>query len=107
MKYIRKTSKDITHDFLSELLADRNMNFGDNPTLFFHPSWENEIPSTNLDNIPEGYELLKKHILNGSKMFICVDSDVDGFTSAALVYCFLMNTYGVKYQISIDYHVPE
>ena len=107
MKYIRKTSKDITHDFLSELLADRNMNFGENPTLFFHPSWENELPSTDLDNIQEGYELLKKHIHNGSKMFICVDSDVDGFTSAALVYCFLMNTYGVKYQISIDYHVPE
>ena len=107
MKYIRKTSKNITHNFLSELLADRNMNFGSNPTLFFHPSWENEIPPINLDNMQEGYELLKKHILNGSKIFICVDSDVDGFTSAALVYCFLMNTYGTKYQFSIDYHIPE
>lgn len=107
MKYIRKTSKDITSNFLSELLADRNMDFGSNPTLFFHPSWENELSPLGLDNIEEGSLLLEKHILNGSKIFICVDSDVDGFTSAAVFYCFLMNTYGVKYNISIDYHVPE
>lgn len=107
MKYIRKTSKDITSNFLSELLADRNMDFGSNPTLFFHPSWENELSPLGLDNMEEGSLLLEKHILNGSKIFICVDSDVDGFTSAAVFYCFLMNTYGVKYNISIDYHVPE
>ena len=107
MKYIRKTSKDITSNFLSELLADRNMNFGSNPTLFFHPTWENEIPSVNLDNIEEGCLLLEKHIKNGNKIFICVDSDVDGFTSAAVFYCFLMNTYGTKYNISINYHIPE
>lgn len=107
MKYIRKTSKDITSNFLSELLADRNMDFGSNPTLFFHPSWENELSPLGLDNIEEGSLLLEKHILNGSKIFICVDSDVDGFTSAAVFYCFLMNTYGVRYNISIDYHVPE
>jgi len=107
MKYIRKTSKDITSNFLSELLSDRNMDFGSNPTLFFHPSWENELSPLGLDNIEEGSLLLEKHILNGSKIFICVDSDVDGFTSAALFYCFLMNNYGVNYNISIDYHVPE
>ena len=107
MKYIRKTSKDITSNFLSELLADRNMDFGSNPTLFFHPSWENELSPLGLDNIEEGSLLLEKHILNGSKIFICVDSDVDGFTSAAVFYCFLMNNYGVNYNISIDYHVPE
>ena len=107
MKYIRKTSKDITSNFLSELLADRNMDFGSNPTLFFHPSWENELSPLGLDNMEEGSLLLEKHILNGSKIFICVDSDVDGFTSAAVFYCFLMNTYGVRYNISIDYHVPE
>lgn len=107
MKYIRKTSKDITSNFLSELLADRNMDFGSNPTLFFHPSWENELSPLGLDNMEEGSLLLEKHILNGSKIFICVDSDVDGFTSAAVFYCFLMNNYGVRYNISIDYHVPE
>ena len=106
MKYIRKTSKDITSNFLLALLEDRGFPIYDNTQEFFYPTEDNLLPPVKLDNMQEGYEILKKHLLNGSKMFICVDSDVDGFTSAALMYNFLMDNYA-DYNISIDYHIPE
>lgn len=109
MKYVRKTSKNITSNFLNELLLDRGYPVGDTDfdDKFFLPTMGNMLPSLGLDNMKEGYELLKKHIINGSKMFICVDSDVDGFTSAALVYNFLADNYSKKYNFTIDFHVPE
>lgn len=108
MKYIRKTSKNITSNFLSELLKDRGFPIGEEKfdKSFFHPTWENLLPPALLDHVEEGAQLLEKHILNGSKIFICVDSDVDGFTSAALTYNFLTENYS-NYGIKIDYHVPE
>lgn len=42
-----------------------------------------------LKNIKEGAELLLKHIKNKSKIFIQVDSDVDGYTSSALLLNYL------------------
>ena len=42
-----------------------------------------------LDNMKEGIELLESHIVNHNKIFIIVDSDVDGFTSAGILYNYL------------------
>lgn len=51
--------------------------------------------------------MLYKHIKNGNKIFICIDSDVDGFTSAALFYNYLMDNLSKDYNFTIEYHVPE
>ncbi len=42
-----------------------------------------------LDNIGYGVELLMKHLAEKSTIFIQVDSDVDGYTSAALLYLYI------------------
>lgn len=108
MKYIRKTSKDITSDFLEKLLEDRGFDIQNNFQKFFYPTCENELPSVNLDHVQEGYELLLKHLQRGSKIYLCVDSDVDGFTSSALFYNYLTECpYYQKYSFTIDYHIPE
>src|SRR6056297_2922218 len=39
-----------------------------------------------LDNMEEGINLLMRHIAEDNNIFIQVDSDVDGLTSAALMY---------------------
>ena len=39
-----------------------------------------------LDNIREGAKLYVQHLSKGSKIFIQVDSDVDGYTSASALY---------------------
>jgi single-stranded-DNA-specific exonuclease len=42
-----------------------------------------------LDNVEMGIGVLLSHIKNGHKIFIVVDSDVDGFTSASIIYNYL------------------
>ncbi|MGL5765349.1 MAG: DHH family phosphoesterase [Sarcina sp.] len=54
---------------------------------------KDEINYNKLMNINEGIELLLKHIENKSKIQIIVDCDVDGFTSAALVYDYLQDNF--------------
>ena len=60
-----------------------------------------------MDNMEEGYQLLMKHLLAGNKIYICVDPDVDGFTSAAVLYNYLKEVLASSYDFTIDYHVPD
>lgn len=109
LKYIRKTSKNFTEDFLINLLVDRGI-IEDNNVFqkkFFSPTTENLIDPKNLDHMEEGYQLLMKHLTAGSKIYLCVDSDVDGFTSSAVFYNYLTEHLSNKYNFTIEYHVPE
>ena len=56
-----------------------------------------------LDNIEEGVELLDKY-LDGSPIYLPIDPDVDGYTSAALFYNYLIDN---NFNVNIIYHVPE
>ena len=108
MKYIRKTEKPITDNFLMELLKERGLPIEDNADEFFHPTHDNENDPMLLDHMEEGYEMLSKCIKNNGKIYICVDSDVDGFTSAALTYNFLKQApIFHDYEFTIDYHIPD
>jgi single-stranded DNA-specific DHH superfamily exonuclease len=59
--------------------------------LFLKPSIENEHNPELLDHVKEGWELLQKHISKGSHLYIPIDPDVDGYTSASLVWNYLMD----------------
>ena len=109
MKYIRRTSKDITDNFVGELLFDRGIIKNDPVFLenFTHPRKEtNELEPSLLDNMEEGYQLLMKHLKNHSKIYLPVDSDCDGFTSASLFYNYL-NDHFSDYEPNITYHIPD
>lgn len=108
MKYKRKTSKVITQNFMMELLADRGIDTSDKDFMdkYFRPTIENENDPLLLDNVIEGAELLERHIKNHSQIYIVVDSDVDGFTSAAVVYNILKDEYK-DYDVKINYHIPD
>lgn len=55
-----------------------------------------------LDNINEGYVLLLEHIHMGSRIALVVDSDVDGFTSSAIIYQYIKK---IRPDIEIDYYL--
>ena len=56
----------------------------------------------------EGWELLQKHISKGSHLYIPIDPDVDGYTSASLVWNYLADLQGnFGYDFSMEYHVPD
>lgn len=57
-----------------------------------------------LNNMEAAVKMLFKHLKNNSKILIQVDSDVDGFTSAALLYNYLRANYP---NARIDYQVHD
>lgn len=109
MKYIRKTSNNITSNFLVELLKDRGIlpESKEDQAKFYHPTFDSLIDPLKLDNMNEAYELLMKHLQAGSKIFLCIDSDVDGYTSSAFFYNYLTDYLSKDFDFTIDYHVPE
>lgn len=104
MKYIPKTSRNITENFFMNLMYERGILNGNKryDDSILHPTKENLLDPEGLDNIKEAYALVKKHLNN--KIFLLIDPDVDGFTSAAATYLYLKN---FKSDIDITYHVPE
>ena len=56
----------------------------------------------------DAFNLLMKHLPVG-KILLVVDPDVDGFTSSAVVYDYLMkHLHGFNgFNFTIDYHIPE
>ena len=88
MKYIKRTKTDIKENFLMNLLIDRGIipkDDEDYRQMFFHPTKENLINPTNLDHMEDGFNLFKKHLINGGKFYFVVDSDADGITSSAIL----------------------
>lgn len=76
------------------------------------------IPYQNLTDIDKAVNLYRKHIENNSNITIVVDADVDGYTSAAMVYSYTKNlnpecklTYlihtGKQHGLTEDIVVPE
>ena len=50
---------------------------------YLHTSQQDIINPRFLDNIAQGAQMFITHLLSGDKIFIQIDSDVDGYTSAA------------------------
>ena len=107
MKYIQKTTKTIKENFLKELLIDRQLipaNDEDYQARYFSPKKDNLEDFALLDNIMAGAECLEKHIKNKSRIYLVVDSDIDGFTSSAILYNYLIDNFG---EVNIEYHIPD
>lgn len=89
-------------DYLYNLLRSRGV---EDVEKFLNPDPRYDIQSPeDLENVEEGFQLLKKHILNKSNICIIVDADVDGFTSAAIAYQFIKDN---DPDINIDYIIHE
>ena len=96
-------NKPINSNYLEELLKERGV---ENLQAFLSPT-EDLIQSPDyLDNIAEGWELLEKILLDGKKILLVVDCDVDGLTSSAILYQYLHTVYA-KYMPRVDYFIHE
>lgn len=56
-----------------------------------------------IKNIHEGAKLLVSHIAQGSKVFVMIDSDCDGYTSAATLINYLNKLFPSFVQNNISY----
>lgn len=72
---------------------------------YLHTTDDDLIDPASIEHMKEGADLLLKHIKNNSKIFIQPDSDVDGFTSSAILINYLYKLYpdfvlnNVKYEM--------
>ena len=104
MNYVLREPRDTTKTALVQILANRGIKEED--IWHYLNTTDNDLidPST-IEHIDEGAKLLLKHIENNSKVFIQPDSDVDGFTSSAILINYLYKLYpdfvlnNIKYDV--------
>ena len=63
-------------------------------------------PST-IDNVEDGVKMLIRHISQEDKIFVQIDSDADGYTSASLLINYLNSLFPGYVQNNISYRVHE
>ena len=68
---------------------------------------EDILDPSSIDRIEEGAKMLVKHVSQGHKVFLQVDSDCDGFTSAALLLNYLNSLFPGFTQNNIVYRLHE
>lgn len=80
-------NENFRKDYINNLLHSRGI---DNVELFLNPTSNCLNDWKTLDNISAGVDLVERIISkDGSKIGLVVDSDVDGFTSSAIIYLYL------------------
>ena len=72
---------------------------------YLNTTKEDILEPTLLENIDQGAKMLLKHIVRGSPMFLQVDSDADGFTSAAVLINYLYSRFPGTIQNNLKYRV--
>ena len=75
-------------NYTDELLVSRGLSPND-LEKFYNPTSDLLQEPTALTNIAKGVNMLLKHIAEPTNIAIVVDSDVDGFTSSAILYQYI------------------
>lgn len=70
---------------------------------YLHTTSEDILDTNLIANIDDGVKMLAKHIGNNDKIYIQVDSDCDGFTSAALLINYLNRLFPSYTQTKVFY----
>ena len=89
-------------DFLINLLIQRNITTFDEAKTFFRPSLEQLHDPFLMLDMKKAVERLQTAIQNNEKILIYGDYDVDGTTSVALIYLYL-----IKFYKNIDFYIPD
>lgn len=96
MKY-KLIGKNDKENLIEQVLLNRGI---DNPEEYLSLDSNCINDYDNLDNMEEAIECFNKHFENGDIISILVDSDPDGFSSAAMLYSYIKmldEDYPVKY----------
>lgn len=97
MNYRLYEKESNTGNIINDVLINRGIN---NPETYLNLNESVIIPYQKLDNIENAVQLFMKHFNNKGKIEILVDSDPDGFCSAAMMYLYIKqmdNKYPVNY----------
>ena len=92
MNYVLREERDTTKTALVQILVNRGLKEED--IWHYLNTTDNDLidPAT-IEHIDEGAKMLMKHIDKKSTIGVCVDSDVDGFTSSAIIINYLWRVW--------------
>ena len=106
MRYQLIAPRDESLSAVEQVLFNR----GINPTdlnRFKYPSQNEVLDPSLLENMVEGAKMLIKHIGQNDEIFIQVDSDCDGYTSAAILINYLNCLFPHFTQTKLSYRIHD
>ena len=109
MEYqLLKPSIPVQHDFspVELVFANRGM-FPSDIYHYLHTTREDILDPELLDNIDQGAKMFVRHLAAGDKIFVQVDSDVDGYTSAAAIINYANRIAPGHAQQNISYRIHD
>ncbi len=74
---------------------------------YLHTNQDDILDPRLIDNIQQGAKMLISHLSAGDKIFIQVDSDVDGYTSAAILINYINKIAPGHAQQNISYRIHD
>lgn len=92
---------------LAALLLNRGLDTPDKVDDFFNPDISKLHDPFLMADMDKAVDRLSAAIINNEKILIYGDYDVDGTSAVALVYSFLSEIIGEKYQDYIEYYIPD
>lgn len=99
---VNLVNSNIKKDYVCTLLKERGI---DKVDEFYNPDSKALENPYNLLNIEKGIELYESVVFNkDSKILLIIDSDLDGYTSAAIIYLYTKN---LNQKANIDYIIHK
>ena len=102
MEYQLIAPHDLKNSMVEQVLLNRGIK---NIDHYLHTTDSDILDPLLLDNIEAGAKMLVSHIAQGSKVMVQIDSDCDGYTSAAALMNYLNKLYPSFVQNNIFYRV--
>ena len=91
---------------VERVFANRGM-FTSDINHYLHTTKEDVLDPELLDNIAQGAKMFVQHLAAGDKIFVQVDSDVDGYTSAAAIINYANMIAPGHAQQNISYRIHD
>ena len=106
MRYQLIAPRDEAMSAVEQVLSNRGIKLED-MDRFKYPSQNDIIDPLKLEHMNEGAKMLIKHIGQDDEIFIQVDSDCDGYTSAAILINYLNSLFPHFAQTKISYRIHD
>ena len=106
MRYQLIAPRDEAMSAVEQVLHNRGIKLED-IDRFKYPSQNDIVDPLCLKHMHEGVQMLMKHVGQNDKIFIQVDSDCDGYTSAAILINYLNCLFPHFVQTQISYRIHD
>ena len=106
MRYQLIAPRDEAMSAVEQVLHNRGIKLED-IDRFKYPSQNDIVDPLCLEHMHEGVQMLMKHVGQNDKIFIQVDSDCDGYTSAAILINYLNCLFPHFVQTKISYRIHD